>query len=119
MITQDKITEIYCVTDEFSKLFDIEFSRRGLGKSKRNRKATLSDAEIMTILIMYYFGSFRNFKHFYLMHICKTMRNNFPDVVSYNRFIELQNRVFFKIFYFFQNRSKGGDVQEYRMLIVQ
>lgn len=107
MITQDKITEIFCATDEFCKVFDVEFSKRRLGKAKRNRKATLSDAEIMTILIMYQFGSFRNFKHFYLMYICKNMRNNFPDVVSYNRFVELQNRVFFKMFYFFRIVARG------------
>ena len=53
MITQDKITEIFCAADEFSKVFDVEFSKRSLGKAKRNRKATLTDAEIMTILIMY------------------------------------------------------------------
>ena len=60
MITQDKITEIFCAADEFSKVFDVEFSKRCLGKAKRNRKATLTDAEIMTILIMYQFPDFVN-----------------------------------------------------------
>lgn len=53
MIIQDKITEIFCVADEFSKVFDVEFSKRSLGKAKRNRKATLTDVEIMLLV----FGS--------------------------------------------------------------
>ena len=53
MIVQDKITEIFCVVDEFSKVFDVEFSKRSLGKAKRNRKATLTDVEIMLLV----FGS--------------------------------------------------------------
>ena len=36
------------------------------GKPRRYRKASLSDSEIMTILIVFQFGSFRNFKHYYL-----------------------------------------------------
>lgn len=111
MITQNKITEIFCAVDEFSRLFDVETAKFALtdpnGKKKRNRKATLSDSEIMTILIMYQFGSFRNFKHFYLMYICKSMRHNFPDVVSYNRFVELQQRVFFKLVFFLKMTAFG------------
>lgn len=39
------------------------------GKVRRYRKASLSDNEIMTILIVFQFGSFRNFKHYYLFFI--------------------------------------------------
>ena len=35
------------------------------GKVRRYRKASLSDSEIMTILIVFQFDSFRNFKHYY------------------------------------------------------
>ena len=104
MITRDKITEIFCAVDEFCKLYEYETAKNALidasGRKKRNRKARLSDSEIITILLMYHFGSFRNFKHFYLMYICQSMRRDFPDVVSYNRFNELQGRVFFKMMFF-------------------
>ena len=66
MITDDKITEIFCVVDEFCKEFDKEIDRKSLlspnGKPRRYRKASLSESEIMTILIAFQFGSFRNFK---------------------------------------------------------
>ena len=73
MITTDKITEIFCAVDEFCKEFDKEIDKKSLmssdGKRRRYRKASLSDSEIMTILIVFQFGSFRNFKHYYLFFI--------------------------------------------------
>ena len=64
MITADKITEIFCAVDEFFKEFDKEVDKKSLmssdGKPRRYRKASLSDSEIMTILIVFQFGSFRN-----------------------------------------------------------
>ena len=73
MITTDKVTEIFCVLDEFCKNLDAELTKNlhiapiGEGyKRTRNRKGKMSKSEIMTILLCYHFGSFRNFKHYYL-----------------------------------------------------
>ena len=56
MITDDKITEIFCATDEFSKKFDEEIENMPLltsdGKARRHRAATMSDSEMMTVLVM-------------------------------------------------------------------
>ena len=97
MITADKITQIFCAVDEFCKEFDKEIDKKSLmssdGKRRRYRKASLSDSEIMTILIVFQFGSFRNFKHYYLFFIRQHLRSDFPDAVSYNRFVELQSRL--------------------------
>ena len=101
MITDDKITEIFCATDEFSKKFDEEIENMPLltsdGKTRRRRAASMSDSEIMTILIMFHFGTFDNFKHYYLHFIRVHLKRDFPDAVSYNRFVELESRVFFKM----------------------
>ena len=111
MITADKITQIFCAVDEFCKEFDKEIDKKSLmssdGKRRRYRKASLSDSEIMTILIVFQFGSFRNFKHYYLFFIRQHLRSDFPDAVSYNRFVELQSRVFFQMM-FFLNLSAFG-----------
>ena len=48
---------------------------------RRRRQASLSDSEIKTILL--YFGTFRNFKHYYLFFIKGTMKSYFPKAVSY------------------------------------
>ena len=57
MITDDKITEIFCTVDEFSKNFDFELEKNLLSassKQRRRRKATMSDSEIMTILVLFH-----------------------------------------------------------------
>ena len=104
MITKDKITEIFYIIDEFSSIFDAEIEKRDLlsttGKARRMRKASLSDSEIMTILLLFHFGTFRNFKHYYLFFIKGTMKSYFPKAVSYNRFVELESRVFFQLMFF-------------------
>ena len=68
MITKDKVTEIFCVIDEFDKNSDLELKKNLLpvtdGRQHRNRKASLSDSEIMTILLLFHFGAYRNFKHY-------------------------------------------------------
>ena len=59
MITKDKVTEIFCIIDEFDKNFDLELKKNLLpvtdGRQHRNRKASLSDSEIMTILFLFHF----------------------------------------------------------------
>ena len=111
MITDDKITEIFRATDEFSKKFDEEIENMPLltsdGKARRRRAASMSDSEIMTILIMFHFGTFDNFKHYYLHFIRIHLRRDFPDAVSYNRFVELESRVFFKMMFFLNLHSFG------------
>src|SRR5574344_2435908 len=111
MITKDKITEIFYIIDEFNSIFDAEIEKRHLlsttGKARRMRKASLSDSEIMTILLLFHFGTFRNFKHYYLHYIKEHLSKEFPDAVSYNRFIELESRVFFKLVFFLNLRAFG------------
>lgn len=107
MITNNKVTEIYCIIDEFSKNLDTELQKNLKIESKdpaspcrRNRKWRMSESEIMTILVCYHFGSYRNFKHYYLFYIKGDLRQDFPDALSYNRFVELMPRVFFKMMVF-------------------
>src|SRR5277367_3283554 len=93
---RDKIIEIFVIVDDFCKEFEPEVIKHHLdaGTYKvRNRKAGLADSEIMTILIAFHSGHFTNLKHFYLEHICVHFKDCFPGLVSYNRFVELQQRV--------------------------
>lgn len=61
----------------------------------------------MTILVCYHFGMYRNFKEYYLNCICGQLRQEFPDAVSYNRFVELMPRVFFKMMMFMKLYAFG------------
>ena len=104
MTTDYKVTELFCIIDEFCKHFDAENAGNLLednsGTKRGRRQASLSDSEIMTILLYFHFGTFRNFKHYYLFFIKGTMKSYFPKAVSYNRFVELESRVFFQLLFF-------------------
>ena len=102
MTTDYKVTELLCITDEFCKHFGAKKKAGKLlednsGVKRRRRAASLSDSEIMTILLYFHFGTFRNFKHYYLFFIKGTIKSYFPKAVSYNRFVELESRVFFQL----------------------
>ena len=114
MITKDKVTEIFCIIDEFDKKLDGELKRNlrlpnqnGNGKRYRNRKGRLSESEVMTILICYHFGTYRNFKEYYQNCIRSCFHKEFPHAVSYNRFVELMPRVFCKMMLFMKLYAFG------------
>ena len=66
MITDNKITEIFYLVDEFSKKFNTILNSSSIsdGKLHRNKSSKLSDAEEMMILLKFHFGGFRSFKHY-------------------------------------------------------
>lgn len=98
MLTKDKITTIFCLADDFCKEYDSEVRKHQLtpsdGTKRRNRSTRMSESEMITILIGFHFGSFRNFKHYYLHYIGIHLRNEFPNILSYSRFVQLQHRTF-------------------------
>ena len=106
MNNSDKIIEIFYLVDEFCK----EFNKAKEGHiivektdiKRRNRKLKLSDSEVITILIMFHIGQFRNLKHFYINYIQKHCQTDFPETVSYNRFVELQKKAIMPMTLFLQ-----------------
>ena len=96
MITEDKVTEIFCIADDFCKVFDAQMAKytfKTERKRKYHRASRMSKAEIMVIMILFHSSGYRCLKHFYLEKVCKHMRHLFPEVVSYNRFVELEREI--------------------------
>ena len=92
-MTPANLIEIFCILDEFCKFFAPELKKHTIqvpGKSHRNRPSRMSDSEIMTILILFHTHRFRDLKSFYLGYVCQHMRKDFPNPVSYTRFVERQ-----------------------------
>ena len=61
----------------------------------------------MTILVCYHFSTYRNFKEYYQNYIRGWLRHEFSAAVSYNRFVELMPRVFFKMMLFMKLHAFG------------
>ena len=96
MIPENKVTEIFVMADDFCKFFDQMMEKYSIpdkNKRKYHRDGTMSKAEIMVILILFHSSGYRCLKHFYLNHVCVHLRHLFPEVVSYNRFVELEKSV--------------------------
>lgn len=108
---KDKITEIFYLVDEFCKEFDCAKAERIIDedstKKRRNRKFKLNESEVITILIFFHLGQFRNLKHFYINYVQKHMQKEFPETVSYNRFVELQKKAFLPMSIFLKTMCLG------------
>jgi hypothetical protein len=98
ILTIDKITEIFCVVNDFCKNFQPEMEKLQKlpeqDRKHRNRPCGMSDSEIITILLLFHIGHFKNFKHFYLACVQGNLRKEFPKQLSYSRFIQTEHRVF-------------------------
>ena len=81
---------IFCDADDFCKAYE-EYCRNRLLMDKEEvvPRTRMSLSEIMTILIMYHLSGYRNFKWYYTKHIMVYQRKDYPDLVSYNRFVEI------------------------------
>ncbi|MGC9355017.1 MAG: IS982 family transposase [Mariniphaga sp.] len=108
---RDKVTEFYVELDDFYKIFASEIeNQKKLEDSpikRRNRKSSLTDSEMMSILLLFQFGQFTNFKHFYCQYVCKHLLDLFPDLLSYTRFIQLQSRVMLPLMLYLKHKGLG------------
>lgn len=96
MFTEDKVTELFCMADDFCKFFDAmmkKYTLKSDNKRAYHRDSTMSKSEIMLIMILFHDSGYRCLKHFYVEKVCKHLRHLFPKVVSYNRFVELEKQV--------------------------
>ena len=112
MFSEDKVTEIFCLADDFCKEFakyqeNHMFSTSTKNGKHRNKPNRMSDAEIILIMILFHSGGYRCFKHFYLEYVCKHLAHLFPRRVSYNRFVELEKEVLFPLTIFIKTVLLG------------
>ena len=82
---------LFCDVDDFCIAFEQYLERQRIGpvKGKRGPKPELSLSEIMTIIIHFHQSNYRHFKAYYTKHVVVHLRSEFPNLVSYNRFVEL------------------------------
>jgi len=84
------LIKLFCDVDDFLKTITTWPKQRLLGhNNKPGPKPKLSASEIMTILIYFHISRYRDFKTYYTRYVQRHLRSEFPDLVSYNRFVEL------------------------------
>ena len=70
-LSKDKVTEIFYFADNFCKEFYKSIEAHAIeeaGKARREprRKPKMSSGEVITIMVLFHYGAFRNLKHFCL-----------------------------------------------------
>jgi hypothetical protein len=85
------LTKIFCEIDDFMQEFEESYKKRLLESQEVKVKygSRLSMSEVMTIVVYYHNYGNRTFKDFYLKSVSKHLKEYFPNLVSYNRFVEL------------------------------
>ena len=95
---ETKLIKIFCEIDDFCLNFQPEIEKFLLSNGKkRQRPGRMSTSEIMTIVVLFHTQGYRNFKHFYCNYVQVHLAKDFPNLVSYTRFVELMPRVFFPL----------------------
>lgn len=73
MFTESKVTEIYCMTDDFCKEFAFQQEKHMLEEKNRwhrNKPNRISDEELMVILILFHSGgSSTSYKEYVCKHL--------------------------------------------------
>lgn len=100
------ILTLFCQIDDFCLAFEPKFNQLQLaeGKKKRNKPSQMAISEVMTILVMFHQSGFRNLKTFYQEKIGRYHRTDFPHLLSYNRFVQLQSKAAIFLAAFLQQR---------------
>ena len=88
------VLDLYCSVDAFWQRFEPLWERELLrsGTRQRRRATRLHPAEILTILILFQESGYRTFKGFYTQQVQMALRQEFPSLLSYTRFVELMPR---------------------------
>ena len=108
MIQERQLVSIFCEIDDFCKELNKNRSQlqlTGSSKGRRGPACCLSISEIMTIQILFQMVGYRNFKTFYTGFLQIYWKQYFPQLPSYQRFVELTHRALYPLTLFAQLKS--------------
>jgi len=88
------LLELFCDVDDFCQRFLPVWEKFQItnGVKTRKRDTQLTMSEIMTIVIHFHQSHFRDFKAYYTQNVMKHLKGEFPELISYNRFVQLMPR---------------------------
>ncbi|MDE5792972.1 MAG: transposase [Oscillospiraceae bacterium] len=83
------IKEFISLDDAISAFFFFYYAFIDDGKKESPTWTRMALSGIITILIMYHLLGYRTFKWYYKNYVMKYQKQDFPVLVSYNRFVEI------------------------------
>ncbi len=85
------LTKMFCKYDDFCKDFEFQWNKFLLqsGANSGNRSGKLTLSERMTIFTLFHQSNYRTFKHFYKNYVERNLKQYFPNLISYERFVAL------------------------------
>ena len=87
------VVELFWNLDDFCLKFEAEWKQTLLSsdspQEKTEKKCRLSLSEVMTIIVHFHQSNYRYFKYYYQKYVQEYLKDYFPNLVSYNRFVEL------------------------------
>ena len=90
----EQLIAIFCDIDDFCKEYESYCTTHLLmDKDHVIPRTSMSLSEIMTIVVCFHLSQYRTFKWYYKNHVCEHLREYFPRLVSYNRFVEIMQSV--------------------------
>lgn len=94
---QDLLIPIFCDIDDFCINLEKHLNNSMLQEDNKTRvifnvSKTMHLSEIMTIIVYFHLSGYRNFKTYYKQHVAVVLKEYFPALVSYNRFVELMTQ---------------------------
>lgn len=84
------VLELFCHIDDFCQRYSPTWEQMLLesGRKRRRRARSLWMSEVMTIVVHFHQQRYRDFKTYYTRYVQTHLRSEFPNLVSYNRFVE-------------------------------
>ena len=100
------LTEFFCEIDDFCQDWLTTFSSTLFPAQGDNlpKYCRMTLSEVMTIAIHFHQSKYRTFKDYYLNHVCEHLIDYFPNLVSYNRMVELMPNVLIACLYYLKSR---------------
>ena len=101
---------LFCDVDDFCQAFLPDWQRQQLssGERQRQRSTRLAVSEVMTILIHFHQSHYRDLKSYYLCYVRGTLKEAFPKLLSYTRFVSLMPSVLIPLCAYLQSRKGTG-----------
>ncbi len=109
----NKLVELFTDFDDFCKFFVPEWRSYQLkqGQIKRERACQMSMSEIMTVIVLFHMSHHRDFKNFYIGYVARFHKKDFPNLLSYTRFLELMPRAVVPLSSYFKTlKSTDTDI---------